>query len=89
MARYGEDQAHTFEARKYPQGFRYRDWLIKAFNDDMPYDRFVMEQIAGRPARRDPDRLENLPALWLLRPAGRSTTATRKSSTSTTTASTR
>ena len=25
VARYGEDQAHTFEARKYPDGFRYRD----------------------------------------------------------------
>jgi hypothetical protein len=27
--------------------WRYRDWLIKAFNDDMPYDRFLTEQIAG------------------------------------------
>jgi mono/diheme cytochrome c family protein len=47
VARYGEDQAHTFEARKYPDGFRYRDWVVKAFNSDMPYDRFVTEQIAG------------------------------------------
>jgi hypothetical protein len=62
VARYGEDQAHTFEARKYPQGFRYRDWLIRAFNDDMPYDRFVMEQIAGDLLDL-PGRLENAPAL--------------------------
>jgi hypothetical protein len=62
VARYGEDQAHTFQARKYPQGYRYRDWLIKAFNDDMPYDRFVMEQIAGD-LLDAPDRLENAPAL--------------------------
>ncbi len=47
VARYGEDQAHTFQARLYPHGFRYRDWVVKAFNDDMPYDRFVLEQIAG------------------------------------------
>ena len=47
MARYGEDQAHTFEARLYPFGYRYRDWVVKALNDDMPYDRFVVEQIAG------------------------------------------
>ena len=47
VARYGEDQAHTFQSRKYPDGFRYRDWVIKAFNTDRPYDRFVMEQIAG------------------------------------------
>jgi hypothetical protein len=62
IARYGEDQAHTFQARKYPQGFRYRDWLIRAFNDDMPYDRFVMEQIAAD-LLEEPNRLERLPAL--------------------------
>jgi mono/diheme cytochrome c family protein len=47
VARYAEDQAHTFEARLYPQGFRYRDWLVRAFNSDMPYDRFIMEQLAA------------------------------------------
>jgi hypothetical protein len=47
VARYGEDQAHSFQPRLYPQGFRYRDWLVKAFNDDMPYNEFIMEQIAG------------------------------------------
>jgi mono/diheme cytochrome c family protein len=47
VARYGEDQAHTFQARLYPQGFRYRDWVVKALNADMPYDRFLTEQIAG------------------------------------------
>ncbi len=47
VARYGEDQAHTFEARMYPSGYKYRDWVTKALNDDMPYDRFVVEQVAG------------------------------------------
>ena len=47
VARYGEDQAHTFQARLYPQGYKYRDWVVKALNDDMPYDRFVVEQVAG------------------------------------------
>jgi mono/diheme cytochrome c family protein len=47
VARYGEDQAHTFQARLFPNGYRYRDWVVKAFNDDLPYDRFVMMQIAG------------------------------------------
>jgi mono/diheme cytochrome c family protein len=47
VARYGEDQAHTFQARKYPDGFRYRDWVIRAFNTDLPYDRFILEQLAG------------------------------------------
>lgn len=30
-----------------PYAWRYRDYVIRAFNDDLPYDRFVMEQIAG------------------------------------------
>jgi cytochrome c553 len=47
VARYGEDQAHTFQAKLFPYGYRYRDWVVQALNDDMPYDRFLMEQIAG------------------------------------------
>ena len=47
VARYAEDQAHTFQARVYPGGYRYRDWVVQAFNKDLPYDRFVTEQIAG------------------------------------------
>ena len=30
-----------------PQIWRYRDWCIEAFNADMPYDRFLTEQLAG------------------------------------------
>jgi mono/diheme cytochrome c family protein len=62
LARYGEDQAHTFQARKYPNGYRYRDWLVRAFNDDLPYDRFILEQLAAD-LLDEPDRLERLPAL--------------------------
>jgi mono/diheme cytochrome c family protein len=47
VARFGEDQAHTFSARMYPNGFKYRDWVVKALNQDLPYDRFVVEQVAG------------------------------------------
>lgn len=47
VARYGEDQAHTFQARRYPSGYRYRDWVIDAFNRDLPIDQFLMQQIAG------------------------------------------
>ncbi|MBM3835498.1 MAG: DUF1553 domain-containing protein [Verrucomicrobia bacterium] len=62
VARYGEDQAHSFQPRMYPQGFRYRDWLVRAFNDDLPYDRFVMAQIAGDLLGED-NPGERLPAL--------------------------
>ncbi len=47
VARYAEDQAHTFGVRAKTQAWRYRDWVIGAFNSDMPYDRFVKLQIAG------------------------------------------
>jgi hypothetical protein len=36
---YEKDEARTM--------WRYRDWLIHAFNDDKPYDKFLTEQIAG------------------------------------------
>lgn len=65
VARYGEDQAHTFQARMYPQGYRYRDWVVSALNRDMPYDQFITEQIAGDllPAASDDERIARLPAL--------------------------
>ena len=47
VARYSEDQAHTFSVKRNTNGFRYRDWVISAFNADLPYDQFVQMQIAG------------------------------------------
>jgi mono/diheme cytochrome c family protein len=62
VARYGEDQAHSFQPRLYPNGYRYRDWVVRALNADMPYDRFVREQIAGD-LIEGPERAERLAAL--------------------------
>ncbi len=47
VARYSEDQAHTFAVTPKKNAYLYRDWVIQAFNADMPYDRFVKLQIAG------------------------------------------
>ena len=47
VARYSEDQAHTFEVKPKVNAYRYRDWVIHALNADMPYDQFVRLQIAG------------------------------------------
>jgi hypothetical protein len=30
-----------------PMAYRYRDWVVKALNDDLPYDEFIKQQIAG------------------------------------------
>ncbi|HWG45596.1 MAG TPA: PSD1 and planctomycete cytochrome C domain-containing protein [Gemmataceae bacterium] len=62
VARYGEDQAHTFAARLFPGGYRYRDWVVKALNDDIPYDHFIIEQIAGD-LLKSGEAAEHLPAL--------------------------
>ncbi|MGH9658048.1 MAG: PSD1 and planctomycete cytochrome C domain-containing protein [Bryobacteraceae bacterium] len=47
VARYGDDKLDPTGETAHPNAFRYRDWVIQAFNDDMPYDRFVMAQLAG------------------------------------------
>ena len=47
VARYAEDQAHTFGVRPKKNAYLYRDWVIQAFKADMPYDKFVRLQIAG------------------------------------------
>ena len=46
VARYGETRGHEFDFI-IPNAWQYRDWVVKAFNDDLPYDQFVREQIAG------------------------------------------
>ena len=47
VARYAEDQAHTFAVKPYSEAWKYRDWVIRAFNEDLPFDRFVKYQIAA------------------------------------------
>jgi hypothetical protein len=63
VARYAEDQAHTFGVRPKTQAWRYRDWVIAALNADIPYDQFVKLQIAG-------DMLPDAPADAFTRYAG-------------------
>jgi cytochrome c553 len=62
LARYGEDQAHTFQARVFPQGYLYRDWVVKSLNADLPYDQFLIQQIAADQID-GPDKQERLAAL--------------------------
>jgi len=49
VARYGESNGNDGLSRNptFPHAWRYRDYVIDAFNKDVPYDRFLTEQIAG------------------------------------------
>ncbi|NBV21905.1 MAG: DUF1553 domain-containing protein [Proteobacteria bacterium] len=57
LARYADTEGFEHDLTR-PNAWRYRDYVVRAFNADKPYDRFVREQIAGDelwPA--DPDAL--------------------------------
>ena len=56
LVRYAETRGHEFDF-EIPHAFEYRDYVIRAFNADVPYDQFVMEHLAGDllpQPRRDP-----------------------------------
>ena len=46
LVRFAETNGHEYDNRKL-DAWRYRDYVIRAFNSDLPYDRFLTEQIAG------------------------------------------
>ena len=45
VARYADTDGYTIDAGR--DIWLYRDWVLKAINDDMPFDKFVIEQVAG------------------------------------------
>jgi mono/diheme cytochrome c family protein len=52
VARYAEDDVRGLDPKgrgfmPFSGAYRYRDWVIKSFNQDMPYDQFLRLQIAG------------------------------------------
>lgn len=46
MARYADSDGYEKD-RARPDAYVFRDWVIKALNDDVPFDRFTIEQLAG------------------------------------------
>ncbi|MGB8167855.1 MAG: DUF1549 and DUF1553 domain-containing protein [Chthoniobacteraceae bacterium] len=67
VVHYADSVGRTMNAA-FPYAFRYRDYVIDAFNKDKPFNRFVAEQIAGDllPARTTEERRENLMATGFL-----------------------
>jgi hypothetical protein len=46
VVRYAESSGYEHD-RDLPDAWRFRDYVIKSFNDDKPYDKFIIEHIAG------------------------------------------
>lgn len=67
VARYADSNGGDFNAT-YHNAWRYRDYVIRAYNEDMPIDQFFAEQIAGDllAAENDEDRRDKLVATGFL-----------------------
>ncbi len=64
VVRYAETDGFKEDAHR-PDAYKYRDWVIRAFNSDLPFDRFVREQLAGD--ELEPDNPAALAATGYLR----------------------
>ncbi len=47
VARYAENGDTGGNRQAYPYAWRYRDWVIESFNNNLPYDRFIKQQLAA------------------------------------------
>ena len=67
VARFAESNGRESNLA-FPHAWRYRDYVIDAFNADLPFDRFIIEQLAGDllPARNDAERARLLIATGFL-----------------------
>jgi len=68
VVRYGEADVRGNTSRgyeAYDNAFRYRDWVIQAFNEDLPYDQFVKAQLAAD-LLDEPQRSKMLPAVGFM-----------------------
>jgi hypothetical protein len=76
LAGYADSEGKREQDLPRPHAWRYRDYVIRAFNSDKPYDRFLREQIAGdeladyeRAPEITPELYDNLAATAFLRMA--------------------
>ena len=70
VAGYADSEGAVGADPVYPLVYKYRDYVVRAFNADKPYDRFLLEQIAGdelvdyrRSPTMTPELIDNLVAL--------------------------
>src|SRR5205814_6123051 len=55
LARFAETDGFEHDYER-PNAWRYRDWVIGALNDDLPYNEFIRWQLAGDEVRPDDER---------------------------------
>jgi hypothetical protein len=57
VARYADTKGYVFfEEQAYPWAWTYRDYVLRAFNEDLPYDQFIVQQLAADQLPLDKDR---------------------------------
>ena len=76
IAGYADSDGYLAADRLRPEAWRYRDWVIRAINNDLPFDQFVTHQLAGdeltdwrRADELSPEVAEQLAATGFLRTA--------------------
>jgi hypothetical protein len=48
VARYADTKGYVFqEERRYPYAYTYRDYVVRSLNEDLPYDQFIVQQLAA------------------------------------------
>jgi hypothetical protein len=71
VARYADTKGYVFlEENKFPWAYTYRDYVVRSLNDDLPYDQFVLQQLAADKLPPGKDR-RSLAALGFITLGGR------------------
>jgi hypothetical protein len=68
VARYADTDGYQVAGRNinYPYAYTYRDWVVQSLNEDLPYDQFLMLQIAADKIHANQPRHPSLAALGFL-----------------------
>ena len=67
IARYADTKGYVFqESREYPYAYSYRDWVIKSLNQDLPYNEFIIFQLAADRIIKNNENKKNLAAMGFL-----------------------
>lgn len=66
VARYADTRGYAFQKEpNFPYAYTYRDYVVRSFNEDLPYDQFVLQQLAADQLPTDSDN-QQLAALGFL-----------------------